>query len=146
MKRALLVAFMCMVPFKPNIELLDTLTEAKYIKENNLEYVRVTCYLPTGYNCADGTPPYEGVISSNKEHLGMDAILYDDNLIPFARMQCRDIGGHKDLVSGKAIDVFRNDMNRAWEYIGEHSNHCYVRWVERDWVEDGEEFQSYIYE
>jgi len=146
MKKAIIIALMMIATVQPDFYLHEELAKSKFIKENNLEYVRVTCYLPTGFNCADGTPPYEGVISSNKQHLGMDAILYDENLIPFARMQCRDIGGHEDLVNGSAIDVFRLDINRAWDYINEHSNHCYVKWVERDWVEDGEEFHRYILE
>lgn len=145
MKRLMVLAVMITILW-PNPQLHEVIQKQEYIKENNLEYVRVTCYLPTGFNCADGTPPYEGVISSNVEHLGLDAILYDENLIPFARMQCRDIGGHPDLVSGKAIDVFRQDMSRAWDYINRHSNHCYVKWVPRDWEEEDGEIYSYTVE
>ena len=51
----------------------------------------LSCYLPTGNKTADGTVPYEGIVSSNKEHLGMDCIMYDMDLNAVARWECRDV-------------------------------------------------------
>ena len=136
--KALIVALMCMVPFKPNLQLIEAITEQKYIEENNLEYVYLSCYLPTGFNCADGTPPYEGVVSSNREHLGMDCIVYNKDLIPVMRLECRDIGGHPKLQNGTAIDVFRLDMDRAIALREELSDHVYVKWIDRSEGKDEE--------
>lgn len=138
MKKALLIALMCIVPFKPNFTLIKTAEEVKFIQEEGLEYVYLSCYLPTGNKTADGTVPYEGVVSSNKEHLGMDVIVYDENLVPVMRLECRDIGGNKLLREGKAIDVFRTDMSRAIELKKTYGDHVYIKWVSREEGKDEE--------
>lgn len=138
MKKAIAVALMCMVPFKPNLQLIEAITEQKYIEENNLEYVYLSCYLPTGYNCADGTPPYEGVVSSNREHLGMDCIVYNDDLVAVMRLECRDIGGDPRLVNGTAIDVFRTTYDRCLQLRAELSDHVYIKWIDRNEGKDEE--------
>ena len=109
-----------------------------FIEEHNLKRVYLSCYLPTGNNCADGTSPVEGVVSSNREHLGMDCIVYDDSLTAMMRLECRDIGGHKMLRDGTAIDVFRNDMSRALELREEYGDHVWVEWIDREETEDGQ--------
>ena len=138
MKKALLIALMCIVPFKPNFTLIEKAEEVRFIQEEGLEYVYLSCYLPTGNRTADGTIPYEGVVSSNKEHLGMDVIIYDENLVPVMRLECRDIGGNKLLREGKAIDIFRNDMNRAIELKKTYGDHVYIKWVSREEGKDEE--------
>ena len=109
-----------------------------FIEEHNLQRVYLSCYLPTGYNCADGTPPVEGVVSSNREHLGMDCIVYDNDLTAVMRLECRDIGGHKMLREGTAIDVFRNDMSRALELRDEYGLYVWVEWIDREETENGQ--------
>lgn len=110
----------------------------EFIEEHNLQRVYLSCYLPTGYNCADGTPPVEGVVSSNREHLGMDCIVYDDSLTAMMRLECRDVGGHKMLKDGTAIDVFRNDMSRALELREEYGDHVWIEWIPREEADDGQ--------
>lgn len=97
---------------------------------DDLQKVRCTCYLPTGNKTADGTVPYEGIIASNRDHLGDVAVLYsvDGEFIGF--FECRDIGGHRKLRNGTAIDVFRDDMDRAWEWVGEWGDYVYIYWIE----------------
>lgn len=129
--KALLVALMCIVPFQYNYELHETLEEQRVIEEEGLEYVYLSCYLPTGYRTADGTVPYEGVVSSNREHLGMDCIVYDENLIPVMRLECRDIGGNKLLREGKAIDVFRDSYDRCLQLKQNYGDHVYIKWIDR---------------
>jgi hypothetical protein len=109
-----------------------------FIEEHNLKRVYLSCYLPTGNNCADGTAPVEGVVSSNREHLGMDCIVYDDSLTAMMRLECRDVGGHKMLRDGTAIDVFRNDMSRALELREEYGDHVWIEWIPREETEDGQ--------
>ena len=104
----------------------------EFIQEHNLQRVYLSCYLPTGYNCADGTPPVEGVVSSNRDHLGMDCIVYDADLTAVMRLECRDIGGNSMLQNGTAIDVFRNDMSRALELREEYGYHVWIEWIPRE--------------
>jgi hypothetical protein len=110
----------------------------EFIEEHNLQRVYLSCYLPTGNNCADGTPPVEGVVSSNREHLGMDCIVYDADLTAVMRLECRDIGGHKMLREGTAIDVYRDSMERAYQLRDEYGLYVWVEWINREETEDGQ--------
>ena len=94
-----------------------------------LQKVRCTCYLPTGNKTADGTVPYEGICASNRDHLGDVAVLYscDGEFIGF--FECRDVGGHRKLRNGTAIDIYRDSMDRAWEWVGEWGDYVYVYWI-----------------
>ncbi len=109
-----------------------------FIEEHNLKRVYLSCYLPTGNNCADGTPPVEGVVSSNREHLGMDCIVYDADLTAVMRLECRDIGGHKMLREGTAIDVYRDSLARAYELRDEYGLYVWVEWINREETDDGQ--------
>lgn len=95
-----------------------------------LQKVRCTCYLPTGNKTADGTVPYEGICASNRDHLGDVAVLYsvDGEFIGF--FECRDVGGHRKLRNGTAIDIYRDSMDRAYEWIGEWGDYVYIYWIE----------------
>ena len=97
---------------------------------DDLQKVRCTCYLPTGNKTADGTIPYEGICASNRDHLGDVAVLYsvDGEFIGF--FECRDIGGHRKLRNGTAIDVYRDNMDRAWEWVGEWGDYVYIYWID----------------
>ena len=97
---------------------------------DDLQKVRCTCYLPTGNKTADGTVPYEGICASNRDHLGDVAVLYsvDGEFIGF--FECRDVGGHRKLRNGTAIDIYRDDMYRAWEWVGEWGDYVYIYWIE----------------
>lgn len=100
---------------------------------DGLQLVYMTCYLPTGNNCADGTPPHPGVCASAPWRIGQDCILYHkDTLEVITRLECRDTGGHPMLQNGTAIDVFVLDMTAAWEWIGMYSDHVYIEWVPRE--------------
>ncbi len=95
-----------------------------------LQYYRITCYLPTGNCCADGTYPYPGTLASNYEHLGQDCILYRaDNLEVIGRYTSHDVGGHPDLVNGTALDIFVPDMDAAWSWIRTNGVNVYVKWL-----------------
>lgn len=99
---------------------------------DGLQLVYMTCYLPTGNNCADGTPPHPGVCASAPGRIGQDCILYrQDTLEVITRLECRDTGGHPMLQAGTAIDVFQWTMEDAWAWIGAHGTHVYVKWVPR---------------
>ena len=95
-----------------------------------LQKVRCTCYLPTGNKTADGTVPYEGICASNRDHLGDVAVLYsvEGEFIGF--FECRDIGGHRKLRNGTAVDIYRDSMDRAWEWVDEWGDYVYIYWLE----------------
>ena len=119
--------------------------ELKFMEEHHLEKVYLSCYLPTGNRTADGTVPYEGIVSSNKEHLGMDCIMYDMDLNAVARWECRDIGGNKMLQNGTAIDVYRDTMERALDLRDRYGYYVYVEWIPREegkGEENGEDSES----
>lgn len=104
-----------------------------FIEENNLVRVKVSCYYAEpGAKTADGSIPVEGMVSSNRQHLGMDMVLYTDDLIPEARFQCTDIGGHKMLQDGTAVDFYRSDYSRCVSFVKDHSPYVWVQWVERE--------------
>ena len=94
-----------------------------------LQQVRCTCYLPTGNRTADGTVPYEGIIASNRDHLGDVALLYTLNGEFIGFFECRDIGGHRKLRNGTAIDVYRDNMDRAWEWVHTYGDYVQILWV-----------------
>ena len=131
--KALLIALMMIAPLQTNWDVYEATCIERFIEEEELVKVKLSCYLPTGNCTADGSEPYEGIISCNREHLGMDSIMYDEDFMPVARFECRDIGGHKLLRSGKAIDVFRTDMSRAKEFKKQYGDTVYIKWIPRDY-------------
>lgn len=91
--------------------------------------VRCTCYLPTGNRTADGTVPYEGIIASNREHLGDMAILLTMDGEIIGMFEARDLGGHRKLRNGTAIDVYRDTMERAWEWVHSYGDYVQIIWI-----------------
>ena len=91
--------------------------------------VRCTCYLPTGNRTADGTVPYEGIIASNREHLGDMAILLTMDGEMIGVFETRDCGGHYKLRNGTAIDVYRDTMERAWEWVHTYGDYVQIIWI-----------------
>ena len=101
-------------------------------QEIELQKVRCTCYLPTGNCTADGTVPYEGIIASNREHLGDMCMIFDmdGNLIGI--FEARDLGGHRKLRNGTAIDVYRDTMDRAKEWVRTYGDYVQIIWIDAE--------------
>lgn len=95
--------------------------------------MRCTCYLPSGFNCADGTPPYFGAVASNHANMGRNFTMYRKDLTEVGRFTVHDVGGHPDLVNGTALDIFTETIDDAWAFL--YAN-CWVEggswyaWVE----------------
>lgn len=123
---SVIMASMVPAHVTPGIEYFDLLTK-EY--EEEPQVMRCTCYLPTGYRCYDGHPTVKGVISSNTDHVGQTAILYtlEDELIGV--FECHDIGGNVMLRNGTAIDVYRDTMSEALEWVGNYGDYVKVRWI-----------------
>jgi hypothetical protein len=134
--RALLIALLLSVthptaPIEP-CTVWQAVQRYDFIEEHHLKRVYLSCYLATGNNCADGTPPREGVVSSNRENLGKDCIVYDDDLVAVMRLECRDVGGHKMLRDGTAIDVFKSSYERAVDTQKRYGSYVWVEWIPRE--------------
>lgn len=140
MKALTIALLISIVP--PSLEpcqVWQALKRYDFIEEHNLKRVKVSCYTaPEGAHTADGSVPIEGMVSSNREHMGMDMILYTDELMLEARFQCTDIGGHHMLVNGTAVDFYRADLNRCYEFVGTHSAYVWIEWIPREETEDGQ--------
>jgi hypothetical protein len=99
----------------------------------NVVKMRITCYLPTGFNCADGTPPYFGAVASNHANMGRNFTMYRKDMTEVGNFTVHDVGGHHDLVNGSALDVFTQTIDDAWAFL--YAN-CWVEggswyaWVE----------------
>ena len=94
-----------------------------------METMRCTCYLPTGHRTADGTEPYEGIIASNRDHLGDMALLYTMDGEYIGMYECRDIGGSRMLRNGTAIDVYRDNMDRALDWVQTYGDYVLIIWI-----------------
>lgn len=117
-------------------ESLYTMPEMGMVKHlesaDGLQLVRMTCYLPTGFCCADGTMPEIGGCAAAPWQIGKDCIIYRaDTLEVITRLECHDTGGHPLLQSGMAIDVYAPDMEYALNWVGTFGDYVYIRWVER---------------
>lgn len=113
------------------ISIMCSMVTPSFVGNTPVDAVRMrcTCYLPTG-NCAyDGTPCYEGMISCNKDHVGLEADLYTIEGEYIGRFKCHDIGGNKMLRAGTAIDVYREDMSRALDWVHTYGDYVMVRWL-----------------
>lgn len=97
-----------------------------------MQTVRCTCYLPTGHCTASGVMPYEGIIASNRDHLGDMCLIFDMEGNFIEMMECRDVGGHRKLRNGTAIDVYRDSMDRAKEWIATYGDYVQIIWLEAD--------------
>ena len=133
MRKAILILLMSMMPFQYNTSLHEALDERKFIKENNLELVTLSCYTSTGNKNASGKWPTEGTCACNTAHLGMDAVIYNEDFIPIDRLHCEDVGGNILLRQGRAIDVYRDSYERCVQYIKEHPKKIYIQWIDHDY-------------
>ena len=140
MKAALLIALIGIVPPQTEpCQVYQAQQRYDFIEEHDLQRVKVSCYLaPEGAHTADGSLCYEGIVSSNSEHLGMNMVLYTDDLVPEALYECRDVGGHPMLQNGTAVDFYASSLEMAWQFVGNHSEYVWVEWIEReDTTNDG---------
>ncbi len=106
-------------------------TKQKKVAEQkiNAYKVRCTCYIPTGNPTASGVYPYEGIIATNREHLGESCNLYDMDMNLIGHFESLDTGGHEGLKNGTRIDVFRDTLDRAYDWVGTYGDYVYIEWL-----------------
>ena len=102
----------------------------KKIKPSSDAYkVRCTCYIPTGNPTASGIYPHEGIIATNREHLGESAMLFtiDGEFIGY--FDSMDTGGHEGLKNGTRIDVYRDTLDRAYDWVATYGDYVLIEWT-----------------
>lgn len=121
---ALALAIAILIFFSINVNAEDT--------EPKLEKVRCTCYIATGNPTKSGYMPHEGIVASTEEHLenGDIAVLYtlDRQLIGF--FECRDTGGDERIKDGTRIDIYRDSIEEAYEWVKTYGDYVLVEWVQ----------------
>ena len=143
---ALLMAISITLPPKPPIEppiepceVYQAQQRYELIENEGLVRIKISCYIaPQGAHTADGSVPIEGYCSGNKEHIGQDLILYDNDLNPVGRYEIRDVGGHPLLMNGGAIDFYRDSLSRCYDFVAEHGTYAYIKYVDRNEGKDEE--------
>lgn len=109
--------------------------KAKKKKKNKIKpsadayKVRCTCYIPTGNPTASGIYPHEGIIATNREHLGESAMLFtvDGEFIGY--FDSMDTGGHEGLKNGTRIDVYRDTLDRAYDWVATYGDYVLIEWT-----------------
>lgn len=99
---------------------------------DGFERIRCTCYLPTGNKTADGTVPYEGIIASNREHIGDIALLYTEDMVYIGLYEVRDLGGHKDIKNGSRIDMFCENEESMKQFISSYGDYVLIKWIKAE--------------
>lgn len=87
--------------------------------------MRVTCYTATGNHMANGEYPYEGCVAGKKEDIGKIAVIYNADMELIGEFEIKDTGG-KLIRSGKRLDVYRDTLERCYDWIGQYGDYCYV--------------------
>lgn len=98
-----------------------------HIEEPKL--IRTTCYIATGNPTASGVMPEEGMIAGKKEDIGKIAILYDQDMHYIGTFEITDTGG-SPIRKGNVIDVYRDSMDRVYEWHAEYGKYTYMQVVE----------------
>lgn len=95
------------------------------------QLMRVTCYTATGSCMANGQMPYEGCVAGKKEDIGKIAVIYDSNMELIGEFEIKDTGG-KLIRTGKRLDVYRNTLDRCYEWVHQYGDYLYVEIKERE--------------
>lgn len=104
-------------------------TEELFETNNQPRRIRCTCYIDYGYT-KSGEFVRDGIAAMNDDLLGKTAILYDENMNYIGIWEIKDTGGHKDLKNGTRIDIYREDMESAMEWVIRYGDYVYVQLID----------------
>lgn len=113
--------------------MLLALTMASSLSMNNVDdatYTRVTCYTWTGNKTASGVYPEEGMVAGKREDIGKICLIYDKDKNYIGAFLIADTGG-QSIRQGKNIDVYRDSLDRCYEWINTYGDYCYIKIIER---------------
>lgn len=94
--------------------------------------MRVTCYTATGNPTATGVMPFEGGCAAKRDWIGCVAVVYDMDMRLIGFFTINDTGGHKRIKSGTSIDIYRDTLERCFDWVGEYGDYCYVQIIPAD--------------
>lgn len=102
--------------------------------------IRCTCYTSTeGHTTASGTPVHEGIVAGKRSWMGKTAIIYDMNMNLIGIYEFKDTGAGIDtdgdgkgdsIIRGKSIDIYRDTLDRCYEWIALYGDYVYMQIVE----------------
>ena len=98
--------------------------------------MRVTCYTyPPGSITASGCEVREGIVAAKKDWMDALVVLYDTDMDLIGYYEVKDTGfgidqdgdGIGSIENGTSIDVFRDSLERCYEWIERYGDYCYVQ-------------------
>lgn len=89
--------------------------------------MRVTCYTWTGNKTASGVYPEESMCAARYEDIGKTAYVYDLDYNFIGAFEITDCGGAYSLQNGTSIDIYRDTLERCYEWVGEYGDYLYVK-------------------
>lgn len=112
---------------------------------SELKKIRCTCYCEQGITYS-GHATHKGVIAGRREDVGDIAALYainpDGSLGPFiGYFDFYDIGAGCDtdgdgigdsILTGKSVDVFRDNLSEVKEFIKQYGDYVYIKIIEAE--------------
>lgn len=98
------------------------------------ELVKFTCYCPEscpGTVTASGAKVREGIMASNRDHLGDCAMVYLTDGTFLGYYEALDIGGTDGIRNGYVIDVWAPSLAKARELMALTEGEVYIEWIEQ---------------
>lgn len=102
--------------------------------QDNLEKVKFTCYCPEscpGTVTASGVKVREGIMASNREHLGDCAMVYLTDGTFLGYYESLDVGGTEGIRKGDVIDVWVPSLPKAKELMALTRGEVMITWIEQ---------------
>lgn len=100
---------------------------AKFEIRDTTTLMRVTCYTWTGNKTASGVYPEESMCAARYEDIGKTAYVYDLDYNFIGAFEITDCGGAYSLQNGTSIDIYRDTLERCYEWVGEYGDYLYVK-------------------
>ena len=102
--------------------------------------IRCTVYTSTeGSITASGDEVREGIVAGKKEWMHSVAVLYDLDMNLIGYFEFKDTGAGIDtdgdgkgdsIKNGKSVDVYRNTLDRCYEWVGMYGDYVYMQIIE----------------
>ena len=102
--------------------------------------MRVTCYTASkGAVTASGAAVREGIVAASRAYMGYSVILYDEDMNFVGFFEVKDTGAGIDtdgdgkgdsIKKGLSIDVYRDTLDKCYDWIGEYGDYMYIQLVE----------------
>lgn len=90
--------------------------------------MKTTAYV-MGHHTANGSAVHNGGCAASAEHMGDVAILYTLDGTYLGMYECNDTGGTEGIQNGYVIDIYRQNMTQAENYMRITGGKVYVKWI-----------------